>query len=122
VLGILLFLGVVFIVAVVMVVNSVQPPVDAMNEFLAAVEHHNYDTAYDLMCRQEQGATPRAEFPSAIAPFANRLVGYSAFSFDPFGRERTVEYTISDTSGNDTTYRATVVREAGAWRVCDFFK
>jgi hypothetical protein len=122
VLGILLFLGVVFVASIVAFVHTVEPPVNAMNHFLAAVDHRDYDRAYALMCRREQNATSRPDFPAAIAPFASDLDQYRVYSFDPFGNERTVQYSVTTVNGHDTTYRATMIREAGAWRVCDFFK
>ncbi len=103
-------------------VRSVQPPVDAMNHFLRDISRGQYDAAYDRLCRQEQAATARRDFPAAIAPFAAQLRDYNVYSFDPFGRERDVEYWIDDDDGDHTTYGATMVREAGAWRVCDFFE
>jgi hypothetical protein len=121
-LGILFFLGVVGIVSVVAFVNAVKPPVDAMNHFLSDVDRGDYAAAYARMCNREQAATPPAEFPAAIEPFARDLSEYEVYSFDPVGRERTVQYSITDFSGDNSTYRATMVREGGAWRVCDFFE
>jgi hypothetical protein len=121
-LGIVLLLGVVAITVVVTFVHAVQPPVDAMNDFLTAVEQHHYDTAYSMLCRDEQASTPRDQFAVAIRPFVNRALDYNVYSFDPFGPARTVRYTVTDIHGHDTTYQATVVHENGAWRVCDFFK
>jgi hypothetical protein len=103
-------------------VRAVQPPVDAMNRFLRDVDHRDYDAAYDRMCRSEQTATRRRDFPAAIAPFADQLHAYDVYSFDPFGSERRVEYWITDRDGHRTTYGVTMVRESGAWRVCDFFQ
>jgi hypothetical protein len=120
-LGLFAFLAVLGVATIVWFVNAVRPPVDAMNHYLAAVDRGAYDVAYDDLCRAEQNATPRGQFPAAIAPFARRLSEYDVYSFDPVGHERTVQFRITDFGGNDTTYRATMVREGGAWRVCDFF-
>jgi hypothetical protein len=122
VLGILFGLGVVAVVAIVALVATLRPPVDAMNRFLADVEHGDYAAAYGRMCAAEQAATRPADFPAALAPFKRELTDYTVYSFDPFGDERAVQYSITDFDGNDTTYRATMVREGGAWRVCDFFE
>jgi hypothetical protein len=113
--------GIAAIVAIVAFVNAVRPPVDAMNHYLAAVDHANYDVAYSYLCDAEQARTPREQFPAAIQPFERRLFEYDVYSFDPVGRERTVQYRITDFGGEEHTYRATMVREHGAWRVCDFF-
>jgi hypothetical protein len=121
-LAVLFFLASSAAASAIFFVRSVQPPVDAMNNFLREVDRGHYDAAYDRMCRREQGATARRDFPAAIAPFAARLREYNVYSFDPFGRERAVEYWIDDDNGDHTTYGATMVRESGAWRVCDFFK
>jgi hypothetical protein len=120
-LGLFAFVAVLGISTIVWFVNAVRGPVDGMNHYLAAVDHGAYDTAYDDLCRAEQNATPREQFPAAIAPFASRLSEYQVYSFDPVGNERTVQYRVTDLSGRETTYRATMVREGGAWRVCDFF-
>ena len=121
-LGILVFLGVTLIVSIVAFVNSVRPPVDALNEFLGAVDRGDYASAYVLMCRDERASTSHDEFPAAIAPFANSLSEYNAYSFDPFGDERSVQYRVTDFDGDETTYSATMIREDDEWRVCDFFK
>jgi hypothetical protein len=102
--------------------RSVEPPIDAMNRFLRDVDHGQYDAAYDQLCRQEQAATARSDFPDAIAPFAGRMHNFNVYSFDPFGDHRSVEYWITDADGDRTSYTATIVREGGAWRVCDFFE
>jgi hypothetical protein len=121
VIGALAFFAIVFFVALGAFVNAVDDPVDAMNDFLEAVDDGDYAAAYDHLCARERAATPEREFPVAIAPFADDLNEYNVYSFDPFGRERAVEYSITDFSDDDTTYSATMVREEGAWRVCDFF-
>jgi hypothetical protein len=120
-LAIVAFLGVMFVTSIVVFVHAVEPPVDAMNHFLAAVDHRDYATAYALLCRDEQRTTSRDEFPTAIAPFANDLSEYDVYSFDPIGHDRSVQYTVKRVDGHKRTYRATMVREDGAWRVCDFF-
>jgi hypothetical protein len=122
VLGILFGLGVLFVIAIVALVATLRPPVDAMNRYLADVEHGDYAAAYGRLCAAEQASTRPADFPQAIAPFKQDLADYTVYSFDPFGNERIVQYSVTDAGGNDTTYRATMVREAGAWRVCDFFQ
>jgi hypothetical protein len=122
VLAILFFLAAGMAASAIFFVTSVQPPVDAMNRYLRDVDRRQYDAAYDQLCRGEQAATARRDFPAAIAPFANRLRDYNVYSFDPFGDERTVEYWVTDANGDRTSYAATMVRESGAWRVCDFFK
>jgi hypothetical protein len=122
VLGILFGLGVVLVVAIVALVATLRPPVDAMNRYLADVEHGDYAAAYGRLCAAEQASTRPADFPQAIAPFERALTEYTVYSFDPIGNERTVQYSVTDANGNDKTYRATMVREGGAWRVCDFFE
>jgi hypothetical protein len=121
VLGALAFFAIVFFVALGAFVNAVNEPVDAMNEFLAAVDDRDYATAYDLLCARERAATPERAFPVAITPLADDLDEYTVYSFDPFGRERSVEFTITAFDDDETTYSATMVREDDAWKVCDFF-
>jgi hypothetical protein len=121
-LGVFAFLAITAIVAIVAFVNAVQPPVDAMNRFLAAVDRGEYDVAYAALCRDEQAATARESFPAAIEPFQRELTEYTVYSFDPVGDERTVQYTVTDFGGDSETYRATMVHEGGEWRVCDFFE
>jgi hypothetical protein len=121
-LGILVFLFAAAIVSIVAFVNAVRPPVDALNEILGAVDRGDYTAADDLMCRDERSSTSHEDFPAVIAPFANSLSEYDAYSFDPFGDERSVEYRVTDFDGDETTYRATMIHEDGEWRVCDFFR
>src|SRR5690242_9879691 len=57
-------------------VHEVEPPVDAMNHYLAAVRARNYDRAYDLLCGPEQRNTSRTQFPDELAPFVRSLDRY----------------------------------------------
>ncbi len=121
-LGTLLALFALITVIVVWAVIAIRPPVNAMNDYLAAVKHGDNAAAYNMLCRSEQASTPAASFPAAIAPFARSLHRYSVWSFSPFGAKRRVEYRVTSSDGSRTTYRATMVHERGAWRVCDFFE
>jgi hypothetical protein len=116
-----LALGLAGVVTVIVLVRAVDAPVTAMNRYLGAVQRGDYDSAYDMLCRDERDDTARESFPATIEPFARDLNDYLAFSFDPFGNERTVYYTVAGT-GDDDPYSAKLVREDGAWRVCDFFE
>jgi hypothetical protein len=120
-LGVVAFLGVGAFVAFVLLVRAVDAPVSAMNRYLAAIQRDDLDDAYDMLCRAERERTSREAFPSVIAPFAEDLDDYNAFSLDPIGKHRTVYYSV-DGDDIDDPYSAELVREEGEWRVCDFFE
>lgn len=121
VLGLLAVIAIALIASVVWFVNALRPPVDAMNDYLAAVSHGDYPAAYQMLCTDKRSTTSYDEYRLVTANFASGLTDYNVWSFDAFGSRRTVQYNFTRLNTRSGTHRATIVREAGTWRVCDFF-
>jgi hypothetical protein len=101
----------------VLFVTKVKPPIDATNDFLAAIEADDFDTAHDELCSVDQD-----EFTPESLETLFGLGFLDDYSVNPFdvdldGDRATVSFD-ADGTGETDYFEITLRKEDGDWRVC----
>jgi hypothetical protein len=101
----------------VLFVTKVKPPIDATNEFLAAIEADEFDAAFDELCSVDQD-----EFTPDGLETLFGLGFLDDYSVNPFdvdlnGDRAKVSFDAEGTGDTDY-FEITLRKEDGDWRVC----
>ncbi|HUF84637.1 MAG TPA: hypothetical protein VMQ81_08620 [Acidimicrobiia bacterium] len=113
-------LGAIVILAIsgtVLFIQKIKPPIDAANEFLAAIEADEFDAAFDGLCSADQDAFTADELEVLFG--LGFLDDYSVnpFDVDVDGDRAKVSFNAEGT-GDDDYFEVPVRKEDGDWRVC----
>ena len=101
----------------VLFVTKVKPPIDATNEFLAAIENGNFDTAFDSLCEADQDEFSPDSLESLFGLGFLDDYNVNPFDVDITGDRAKVSFDARGTGDNDY-FEITLRKEDGDWRVC----
>jgi hypothetical protein len=115
-------LGAIVILAIsstVLFIQKVKPPIDAANEFLAAVESDDFDAALDGLCAADQDAFTADELETLFGLAGGFLDDYDVnpFDVDVDGDKAKVSFNAEGT-GDEDYFEIPLRKEDGDWRVC----
>jgi hypothetical protein len=121
------------VIAVVLVLGSIalyfaaRGPTGALNGFLSDLKARRDAQAWTQLCAADQREISQAGFATAWrkqrTTYGAVIDEIDAYTFEPFGNVRHSHYRLSFRDGKviAITYPVDVVREAGHWKVCNFF-
>ncbi|MFV0523645.1 MAG: hypothetical protein ACK5RL_04020 [Acidimicrobiales bacterium] len=122
----LIILGILFVLALLSIggcswflINATRPPVDATNNFYAALSDGRYQDAYDLMCPNSRPESVQV-FEAQVSAPAATITGYN---FTTVNTSNNLSSTVRGTVDlNGTSYQAVVELSNidDAWKVCSF--
>jgi hypothetical protein len=117
--GLLATIVVLTVTGIVLFVQKIKPPIDATNDFLAALDTREFDDAYSQMCdRARRELTPDDLQSLYFGP--ENIAGYEVnpFDVDIDGSRATVGFD-TDVLDDDQKFELRLRKENGDWRPCE---
>lgn len=109
------------VTGIVLFVQKIKPPIDAANEFLAAIEASDFEDAHSQLCdadRRDTDAVDLEDFlPIYFGPGFVSDYEVNPFDVDVDGNRATVGFD-ADGLDDDEKYELPLRKEGGDWRPC----